>query len=105
MKRKNTSAQLLDNQLTNIYPNYKKFLDKHLKAKKFVIGVSGGSDSLALVYLSKLYSQERKVKFEGIIVDHGVRKGSDKEAKKVKQILLKNNYKIYKGKLPLRSFQ
>ena len=105
MKRKNTSAQLLDNQLTNIYPNYKKFLDKHLKAKKFVIGVSGGSDSLALVYLSKLYSQERKVKFEGIIVDHGVRKGSDKEAKKVKQILLKNKVKSHIFKIKFNNIK
>jgi len=45
MKRKNTSAQLLDNQFKNIYQNFKNFLDKNLQGKKFVIGVSGGPDS------------------------------------------------------------
>src|SRR6056300_459792 len=90
MKRKNTSAQLLDNQFKNIFKN---FLDKNLQGKKFVIGVSGGPDSLALSYLSKLYSEEAQKYFECIIIDHGVRKGSDKEAKKVKQLLSKKKIK------------
>ena len=89
MKRKNTSAQLLDNQFKNIYQNFKNFLDKNLQGKKFVIGVSGGPDSLALSYLSKFYSEEAQKYFECIIIDHGVRKDSDQEAKKVKQLLTK----------------
>ena len=89
MKRKNTSAQLLDNQFKNIYQNFKNFLDNNLEGKKFVIGVSGGPDSLALSCLSKLYSEETQKYFECIIIDHGIRKDSDKEAKKVKQLLSK----------------
>ena len=93
MKRKNTSAQLLDNQFKNIYQNFKSFLDNNLEGKKFVIGVSGGPDSLALSCLSKLYSEEAQKYFECIIIDHGVRKDSDKEAKKVKQLLSKKKIK------------
>ena len=93
MKRKNTSAQLLDNQFKNIYQNFKNFLDNNLEGKKFVIGVSGGPDSLALSCLSKLYSEETQKYFECIIIDHGVRKDSDKEAKKVKQLLSKKKIK------------
>ena len=93
MKRKNTNAQALDKNLNHIFPKFKNFLDKNLKGKQFVCGVSGGPDSLALAYLSHLYSQEKNKRFECIIVDHGVRKGSDKEAKKVKQTLLKHKIK------------
>ena len=93
MKRKNTSAQALDKSLENIFPHFKNFLDKNLKEKKFVIGVSGGPDSMALAYLSKVYSIDRNKNFECVIIDHGVRKNSDKEAKKVKLSLLKHKIK------------
>ena len=89
MKRKNTSAHLLDKSLLSIYLNFKIFLDKNLKSKKFVIGVSGGPDSLALAYLSKIYCNEKKLDFTCIIIDHGVRKESGKEAQKVKKFLSK----------------
>jgi tRNA(Ile)-lysidine synthase len=93
MKRKNTNAQALDKNLNHIFPKFKNFLDKNLKGKQFVCGVSGGPDSLALAYLSHLYTCEKNKRFECIIVDHGVRKGSDQEAKKVKQTLLKHKIK------------
>ena len=89
MKRKNTSAHLLDKSSLSTYLNFKIFLDKNLKSKKFVIGVSGGPDSLALAYLSKIYCDEKKLDFTCIIIDHGVRKESGKEAQKVKNLLLK----------------
>ena len=93
MKRKNTSAHLLDKSLLSTYLNFKIFLDKNLKSKKFVIGVSGGPDSLALAYLSKIYCNEKKLDFTCIIIDHGVRKESGKEAQKVKKFLLKKKIK------------
>ena len=89
MKRKNTSAQLLDNQFKNIYQNFKNFLDNNLEGKKFVIGVSGGPDSLALSCLSKLYSEETQKYFECIIIDHGVRKTVIKKQKKSNNCFLK----------------
>ena len=93
MKRKNTSAHLLDKSSLSIYLNFKIFLDKNLKSKKFVIGVSGGPDSLALAYLSKIYCNEKKLDFTCIIIDHGVRKESGKEAQKVKKFLSKKKIK------------
>ncbi len=93
MKRKNTSAHLLDKSSLSTYLNFKIFLDKNLKSKKFVIGVSGGPDSLALAYFSKIYCDEKKLDFTCIIIDHGVRKGSRKEAQKVKNLLLKKKIK------------
>ena len=53
MRRKNTSAHQLDKSSLSTYTNFKSFLDKNLRSKKFVVGVSGGPDSLALAYLSK----------------------------------------------------
>ena len=93
MKRKNTSAHLLDKSSLSTYLNFKIFLDKNLKSKKFVIGVSGGPDSLALAYFSKIYCEEKKLDFTCIIIDHGVREGSRKEAQKVKNLLLKKKIK------------
>ena len=93
MKRKNTSAHQLDKSLLNTYSNFESFLDKNLKSKKFVVGVSGGPDSLALAYFSKLYSSEKRKDFTCIIIDHGVRKASGQEAQKVKKNLLKKRIK------------
>lgn len=93
MKRKSTNAQLLDKESKKIYTNFKNFLDKNLIEKHFAVGVSGGPDSLALVYFSKIYSLEKKFCFRGIIIDHGIRADSDLEAKKVKKILLKHDIK------------
>ena len=101
MRRKNTSAHQLDKSLLNTYTNFKSFLDKNLRSKKFVVGVSGGPDSLALAYLSKLYSSEKKKNFTCIIIDHGVRKVSGKEAEKVKKLLQKKGIQSYVFKINL----
>ncbi|MFL2525609.1 MAG: tRNA lysidine(34) synthetase TilS [Pelagibacteraceae bacterium] len=101
MRRKNTSAHQLDKSLLSTYINFKSFLDKNLRSKNFVVGVSGGPDSLALAYLSKLYSNEKKTNFTCIIIDHGVRKVSGKEAEKVKKILQKKGIQSYVFKINL----
>ena len=104
MKRKNTSAQTLDKNVKNIFSNFKNFLDKNLKEKKFVIGVSGGSDSMALAYLSKVYSDDNNKTFECAIIDHGVRKNSYKEATRVKSSLLKHKIKSNIFKIKFENF-
>lgn len=60
-------------------------LDK--KIKKIAVAVSGGSDSLALTLLLNEYCQERKIKIFAVTVDHGIRKNSASEAKKLSKIL------------------
>ncbi len=57
-----------------------------------LIAVSGGPDSLALSALAKAYSYKKKCKIYYVLVDHNLRKGSTKEALKVKKLL--KNYKI-----------
>ena len=103
MKRKNSNALLLDKKTQHIYLNFKNFLISHLKGKKFLVAVSGGPDSLALAYLSKIFCSELNCSFSAIIIDHGVRKKSDQEAKKVKQLLLKHKIKSSVFKINCKS--
>ena len=51
------------------------------------MAVSGGPDSMALAFLTKIYSIKYNLKCKYFIVDHKLRKESTKEAKKVKKIL------------------
>ncbi len=83
--------RLLKNKLNNFRINkiYKSF-EKSLNIKEdFVVAVSGGPDSLALAFLSKIYSLINNVKSKYFIIDHKLRVDSTKEAIKVKKILKK----------------
>ena len=98
MSKKNSSVNLKNGfkdykDLSNIFLNFKKKLDD-LKRKKYVVAVSGGPDSLALVALTKAYNFCTKVKFYYVLVDHNIRKDSSREAKKVKQLLKKKNINL-----------
>ena len=53
----------------------------------FAVGVSGGPDSMALVYLLNKWLKEKKGKLTALIFDHGIRNNSRKEANEVKSIL------------------
>ena len=91
MSKKNSSVNLKNgfkdfSDLSSIYLNFKKKLD-NLNKKKYLVAVSGGPDSLALVALTKAYNHQRKTNFHYALVDHNIRKNSNKEAKKVKKLL------------------
>ena len=77
--------------------------------KDFIVAVSGGPDSLALAFFTKIYSIKKKLKCEYLIVDHNLRKESTLEAKKVNKILNKFNIKsqilTWKGKKPKKNIQ
>ena len=71
MKRKNLivakkveNKQLLANnkKIKTIYTKFKAIIFKKVKKKSFALAVSGGSDSLCLAYLSKMYATEFKNK-------------------------------------------
>tara|TARA_B100000424_G_scaffold57621_1_gene41688 strand:- start:174 stop:1199 length:1026 start_codon:yes stop_codon:yes gene_type:complete len=84
--------------------------EKDFNVKKaFVVGVSGGPDSLALAFFSKLYSIKHKLKCKYLIVDHKLRKESTNEAKKVKKILniigVKAEILTWNGKKPTKNIQ
>ena len=104
MSKKNSSVNLKNGfkdykDLSAIFLNFKNKLDS-LKKKKYLVAVSGGPDSLALVALTKAYTFCKKTKFYYLLVDHNIRKNSNQEAKKVKNLLKKEylNLKVLLNK-------
>ncbi len=88
---------------------YKKF-EKDLKlSENFIVAVSGGPDSLALCFLSKIYSIKKNLKVKYLHVDHKLRSNSTKEAKFVKLLLKKFHTKLeiltWIGKKPKSNIQ
>jgi len=97
MNRKNLNVikipKILKEKLSNkkinqLFNDFKKNFDIH---EKFIVAVSGGPDSLALAFLTKIYSIQNKIICKYFIVDHKLREESTEEAKKVKKILKKLN--------------
>ena len=98
--------KLKNKKITQIYKRFEKSID--LK-ERFIVAVSGGPDSLALAFLSKIYSIKKNLDTKFFIVDHKLRNGSTDEALKVKQILRKFriNVKIltWVGRKPNKNIQ
>ena len=115
MSLKNLSAtkipKLFKDKLTikRINQIYKKFEQSVKLNENFAVAVSGGPDSLALAFLSKVYSIKKKLSPKFFIVDHKLRPESTKEAKLVIKILKKYsiNAKIltWQGKKPIKNIQ
>ena len=98
MSKKNSSVNLKNGfqdykELSNIFLNFKYKLNS-LQKKKYVVAVSGGPDSLALVALTKAYTFCKKTKFYYVLVDHNIRKNSGQEAKRVQNFLKKKNLQL-----------
>ena len=115
MSLKNLSVKKIPRFLKDKFNNkriirYYKLFEKSFTVKNsFLVGVSGGPDSLALAFLTKIYSLKNKINCKYFIVDHKLRDSSTNEAKKVKKILKKLHIKseilIWKGKKPLNNIQ
>ena len=119
MKKKNSTARrkkvkfdskhLNDPIIKKVYLTFKKQLYSQIKNEKFCIGVSGGPDSLALAFLSKIFSKKFNSKFIALIIDHNLRKQSATEAQKVKIILTKHKIRAkiltWTGKIPKSNIQ
>ena len=104
MSKKNSSVNLKNGfesykDLSNIFLNFKIKLD-NLNNKKYLVAVSGGPDSLALVALTKAYSFYNNSNFHYALIDHNIRKNSNEEAKKVRNLLKKRkiDLKIFTNK-------
>jgi len=97
MKRRDLTALnfklLEDKKINQIYFQFRGNILPLIGKEKFAIAVSGGSDSLALSILAKLYSQEKCSDFATLIIDHRLRKESAHEAKQTYKNLKKNNIK------------
>jgi len=98
--------KLKDKRTLRIYKKFKK----NLQIKKSaIVAVSGGPDSLALSFLTKIYSLKKSLDVKYFIVDHRLRKNSKTEARSV-QKLLKNfsinlNILTWKGSKPQKNIQ
>ena len=97
MKRRDLTALnfklLEDKKINQIYFQFRENIFPLIGKEKFAIAVSGGSDSLALSILAKLYSLEQCSDFATLIIDHRLRKESAHEAKQTYKNLKKNNIK------------
>ncbi|MDB3888802.1 tRNA lysidine(34) synthetase TilS, partial [Candidatus Pelagibacter sp.] len=82
--------KLLNKKVSRLFNIFEKEFD--IK-DKFIVAVSGGADSLALAFLTKIYSIKNKVDCKYFIVDHKLRKESTKEAILVKKNLNDLNIK------------
>ena len=110
MNKKNSNAQNLnrvlegDKKISEIYSAFKNKISS-LKKANFIVAVSGGSDSLSLAALAKLYQNEIKVKVSYFLIDHQIRKNSAKEALQVKKLLKKSDIflRIIKNKKKITS--
>ena len=116
MSLKNLSVKikipkLLENKLENkrikkIYNEFEKSLNID---DNFAVAVSGGPDSLALAFLSKVYSIKKKLISKFFIIDHKLRKESTQEAKFIQKLLKKNlissEILTWKGIKPLKNIQ
>ncbi len=109
MKKKNLSAKkrihnfylkkLQDPRIKKIYLKFKKNLSNYT-FDNFCVAVSGGADSIALSFLAKCYSLQKKKKVNFFIVDHKLRKNSTYEANLVKKNLMQ--FKINSDILTLK---
>jgi len=98
--------QLLNKRINQLYNSFEKsFVIKD----SFAVAVSGGADSLALSFLTKLYSVKNNLIAKYFIVDHKLRNESTAEAKQVKISLNKLSIKAeiltWRGKKPSKNIQ
>ena len=97
MRRKNSNVLRLkdvftkDKKIKEVYSKLKLVLSRHKKNSPFVIAVSGGPDSMALTALSHVLMKEKNYTIFFVLVDHGIRRNSHKEALQVKRLLKINN--------------
>ena len=103
---KNLLSKLSNKKVKNLF----KLFEKNFEIKEsFAVGISGGPDSLALAFFSKIFSIKYNLNCRYFLVDHRLRKESTDEAKKVKKILSDFDIKVevltWKGKKPLNNIQ
>ena len=98
--------KLLNKKINRLF----NFFEKEFKIQdKFIVAVSGGPDSLALAFLTKIYSIKNNINSKCIIVDHKLRKESTIEAEQVKKCLsnfgINSEILTWNGKKPSKNIQ
>ena len=107
----NKTHRFLLNKLRDkrIFQIYKKFEINLNINENFIVAISGGPDSLALSFLSKIYSIKKSLDVKYFIVDHKLRKNSTSEAKfvqkQLKNFTINVNILTWLGKKPTKNIQ
>jgi len=103
---KNLKLKLSNKKIKRLFNTFEKNFNIQ---ESFIVAVSGGPDSLALAFLTKIYSIKYKLSCRYFIVDHKLRRESTDEAKQVKKILNDFNIKAeiltWNGKKPAKNIQ
>ena len=103
---KNLSSTLSNKRIRDLF---KEFENNFKVKQRFAVAVSGGPDSLALAFLTKVFSIKHNLHCKYFIVDHKLRKESTNEAKKVKKILSNHGINLeilnWNGKKPKSNIQ
>jgi tRNA(Ile)-lysidine synthase TilS/MesJ len=73
----------MNGEYKNITNNIEEVFKNFFIKKQIVVAVSGGCDSMALTLALNDFCKKNKIKIQGLTIDHGVRKNSKIEAKKV----------------------
>jgi tRNA(Ile)-lysidine synthase len=98
--------RLKDKRTLQIYKKFENYLNIN---EDFVVAVSGGPDSLALSFLTKIYSIKNSLKVKYFIVDHKLRKNSTSEAKfvqkQLKKFSINLNILTWNGAKPKKNIQ
>ncbi len=108
---KNKTHKFLLNKLKNkrIFNIYKKYEANLNINENFIVAVSGGPDSLALSFLSKIYSIKNSLDSKYFLVNHKLRENSTSEAnnvrKSLKKISVNLNILNWKGPKPETNIQ
>ena len=103
---KSLISKLSNKRINNLF----KIFEKNFKIKEsFAVAVSGGPDSLALAFLTKVFSIKYNLRSKYFIIDHKLRKESTSEAKKVKMTLseigIKAELLTWNGNKPTSNIQ
>ena len=103
---KNLLNYLKDKKINQIYKQFEHTVDR---SDNFIVAVSGGPDSLALAFFSKIYSIKHNLESKFFIIDHGLRKESQQEAKivvkKLSEKLINLQILKWNGKKPKKNIQ
>ena len=103
---KKLKTKLLNKRILRLYKNFEKSFN--IK-DSFIVAISGGPDSLALAFLTKIYSLKNGINSKFFIVDHKLRKESTEEAKLVqknlKKFLINAKILTWRGKKPKKNIQ
>lgn len=98
--------KLRDKRISEIYKKFEKNFNLN---QSFIVAVSGGPDSLALSFLTKIYSIKKSLIAKYFIIDHKLRENSSLETQKVKRLLKQFNVSLtilnWHGKKPISNIQ